>query len=971
MSNGYPNRVDYHDPRGAEQNVYMRPRYSPDNGHNDDRLSRHHPQYESARHYNREPFQRDNSQYYSTRDEQLGYQNDPVVRRRPPPLPRHQPRDNSGYYSDDVLRYRDDERRYQNDYRGPHRPMSEDSMYQKVRPPPPTPPPSQASGRPYYSDSDYIEPHQYSPSYQTQHSPVKAFPPPPPPQKHYNNDHFHNEQRHNPVPLYVPQPQSKIITPSEVRVRPPVTRTPVNASQISDLDSPRAEVVVPNVRGVGTLAHIFEKSARIVQKELETPPKPPPKPLFYRDEHRDRLREIEDEVNRQRPQYDYDYSAVDHSRTRSNEMLNQYPPHSPDRSHQHKTHHQYSPHHVHAPTHHPVEKYIDPMDVYVQPPAQTEMYSDHDYELPPPISPPPPVRKSNQSNYAQHSMSELNHQSNYSRQDHLSNNEPHAIHHVINQLPNQQPVIHHPVVPQPVVHHPVVPQPVVHHPVVQQPVVNHPVVHHPVVRPPVIHHPVVKTQETVITPHIVDVLPLAFAKRANSGTQTLPEPKEVQTETVDDHEMYANRDTLNIADYNGPKHSKPLPPRPKNIQSEQKNILRHDSKTGWSDASDFHYQPSPDHSTQTTLTHQYFNHEYEENVSVDQSLPKQRRSHPLDPESVPTSSVKPVPKSVSFDDTLAEEDLGQDRKSGRMFKFVVKGPTEHAKFTVPFVDTKPQPQPNAAPRRSTEIKNQHIYNGAKPGPRPKPETPVPRVRRKSSADRPEIPRKPPIVKPPIVKPPSPVKTKPVAKWKEPPLVTSKSAKNRPNEIRRYAETPKDQTEPREQENAVYKYNDMLLQFRDKNSGANIQLPTEQPVKPSKKKEIKTDYESDSRAGRMRDKARRNRSVDHLDRLDESHSRKKSKSRGRSSSRQRTSSKSRGRSSSKRRDSSSSSDRSVKKSRGRSKSRRKESSSSDDSRHKKGRGRSKSRRRSSSSDKKRSKRFVGSILNRAVIYLIYV
>lgn len=147
---------------------------------------------------------------------------------------------------------------------------------------------------------------------------------------------------------------------------------------------------------------------------------------------------------------------------------------------------------------------------------------------------------------------------------------------------------------------------------------------------------------------------------------------------------------------------------------------------------------------------------------------------------------------------------------------------------------------------------------------------------------------------------------------------------------------------------------MLLQFRDKNSGANIQLPTEQPVKPSKKKEIKTDYESDSRAGRMRDKARRNRSVDHLDRLDESHSRKKSKSRGRSSSRQRTSSKSRGRSSSKRRDSSSSSDRSVKKSRGRSKSRRKESSSSDDSRHKKGRGRSKSRRRSSSSDKKRSK-----------------
>ena len=86
--------------------------------------------------------------------------------------------------------------------------------------------------------------------------------------------------------------------------------------------------------------------------------------------------------------------------------------------------------------------------------------------------------------------------------------------------------------------------------------------------------------------------------------------------------MYANRGTLNIADL---KQAKPLPPRPKPEAIKpinEPNILRNDSKTNWSDASSFHYQPSPD--PDASLTQQFFNHDYEENASVNQSLPKQR-----------------------------------------------------------------------------------------------------------------------------------------------------------------------------------------------------------------------------------------------------------------------------------------------------------------------------------------------------------
>ena len=180
--------------------------------------------------------------------------------------------------------------------------------------------------------------------------------------------------------------------------------------------------------------------------------------------------------------------------------------------------------------------------------------------------------------------------------------------------------------------------------------------------------------------------------------------------------------------------------------------------------------------------------------------------------------------------------------------------------------------------------------------------------------------------------------------------TAQSPRSNPNQITRYKETPKEQTEPKAHEGQTYKYNDMLAQFRDQSTGKSTTAAV------PRKKEIKSDYESDSRAGRMRDKARRQRSVENLDKLDEISRRKSSsKSRARSSSGKRASSSSRRH----RRDSSSSSGRSSirrsERSRGRSRSRRR-SSSSEESRRRSSarRGRSRSRRRSSSSDRSRRK-----------------
>ena len=203
-----------------------------------------------------------------------GYNPRPTNQRREPPrVPAHHPTHNHGHYMSQQKEH------YSADDSLPPDWSRRDDFYRPVSPPPP----SQSSNRPYYSDQDYVEPRLQSPTYAN-----RNFPPPPPPHQFNHPGHVVNRP---------PPPGNQSLSNSY--------HSPENAS------SPRAEVVVPDVRGVGTLAHLFEKSARLRQKEIElSPPKPPPKPLFYREEHRDRLRDIESEVNRPRPQYDYDYSQV-------------------------------------------------------------------------------------------------------------------------------------------------------------------------------------------------------------------------------------------------------------------------------------------------------------------------------------------------------------------------------------------------------------------------------------------------------------------------------------------------------------------------------------------------------------------------------------------------------------------------------------------------------------------------------------
>lgn len=227
-----------------------RPRFSPtpDSGYFDGMAGHRNgfyrdvPQYESSRHFDARPFERHDPQYYSQRyagDTGYGAGMRDTRSNVPPPHFHH-----SGYHSDDM------HFRYENT-----------PYHQQVRVPPSPPPPSNSS-RVYYSDSDYVEPYRAT---------ATAFPPPP---RHLarkeEHGRHHAVQPPPPPPLYVPQAQPKIVAPAEIRIRPPVVRTPVNAS----LESPRAEVIVPDVRGVGTLAHMFEKTARIVQKDIQsTPPK--------------------------------------------------------------------------------------------------------------------------------------------------------------------------------------------------------------------------------------------------------------------------------------------------------------------------------------------------------------------------------------------------------------------------------------------------------------------------------------------------------------------------------------------------------------------------------------------------------------------------------------------------------------------------------------------------------------------------
>ena len=142
---------------------------------------------------------------------------------------------------------------------------------------------------------------------------------PAPPEEHIRSDYDFPPP---PEPTYPQEPAyPQRIPPSSPRnyrrdVSPPgVYRTQVQhhnvvRSEVSsrEVATPNSEVVIPPVRGVGTLATQFEKQARLVEAGVEQK-KPPPKPLYQREDHRARIDEIQSEIERnRRQQYDYDYS---------------------------------------------------------------------------------------------------------------------------------------------------------------------------------------------------------------------------------------------------------------------------------------------------------------------------------------------------------------------------------------------------------------------------------------------------------------------------------------------------------------------------------------------------------------------------------------------------------------------------------------------------------------------------------------
>jgi hypothetical protein len=244
----------------------------------------------------------------------------PHVNRRPPPVPRHQnqPTHNHGGYYSDGSHSRERSRNYNEPIREPD--------YHEIVPPPP--PPSVQSRS--YSEPDYLEPTE------SRYHSDSSFPPPPPQNRPVHNRHQPENNRYHDQPVnnriqhepvnnrfqrepdnnrlqqepgnnqYQNEPRNNRLQqePGNNRYHDePVHNRyqenrleiqPTSYSAESELDSPRAEVVIPKVQGVGTLAHRFEKQARIHQTQIEISnlPKPPPKPLFYRDEHRDRLRKM-------------------------------------------------------------------------------------------------------------------------------------------------------------------------------------------------------------------------------------------------------------------------------------------------------------------------------------------------------------------------------------------------------------------------------------------------------------------------------------------------------------------------------------------------------------------------------------------------------------------------------------------------------------------------------------------------------
>ena len=220
-----------------------------------------------------------------------------------------------------------------------------------------------------------------------------------------------------------------------------------------------------------------------------------------------------------------------------------------------------------------------------------------------------------------------------------------------------------------------------------------------------------------------------------SGTQTLPEPKEVQTDlplrdSIDNapapakgvggmvyHEKYENQQTLNIAEIKNAR----IPPRPTNeviakslnstqathaSSSANSSLLANDQKAtsghDWSVASDFQdyrasteqlnvtstptgqsviSSPSPN---QKQVEFSFYNHEYEENAD---SLRK----------------TTPTQEKVTKND-------------GRMFKLVVNQPVlnqERGRMIVRMEPgTNPKPRPGHDRKNSSEI-----YNSAKPEPK--------------------------------------------------------------------------------------------------------------------------------------------------------------------------------------------------------------------------------------------------------------
>ena len=221
-----------------------------------------------------------------------------------------------------------------------------------------------------------------------------------------------------------------------------------------------------------------------------------------------------------------------------------------------------------------------------------------------------------------------------------------------------------------------------------------------------------------------------------SGTQTLPEPKEVQTDlplrdSIDNapaiiksvsgmvyHDKYENQQTLNIAEMKNAR----IPPRPANdviakslnstqathaSSSANSSLLANDQKAtsghDWSVASDFQdYRASNEQlnvtastptgqselsSNQKQVEFSFYNHEYEENAD---------------------SLRKSTPEKVSKND-------------GRMFKLVVNQPVlnqERGRMIVRMEPPQPKTNSKSNSRPGHDRKNSsEIYNSAKPEPK--------------------------------------------------------------------------------------------------------------------------------------------------------------------------------------------------------------------------------------------------------------